>query len=133
MNHLIYTTFGEQSGSVYATQVKQLLNYWSKREDWKVTLIQIADNRNFTELDSKVEQIYIKRKFKLLLSIHDDFYIKQISQKIDINTNHTLFFTSRGSSAFLLASHLIRVQKLKVKCNNLDIRGTIEEYKLSKI
>ena len=132
MNHLIYFTFGEQSGSVYATQVKQLLNHWSRREDWKVTLIQIADEENFTELDPTVDRIYVKRKFKFLLPFQKSDYNSQIRKLLNIDLSDKLYFTSRGSSAFLLASYFIDNQKLNVKCNNLDVRGTIEEYKLSK-
>lgn len=132
MNHLIYSTFGEQSGSVYATQVKQLLNHWSRKEGWKVTLIQIADEENFTELDSTVDRIYVKRKFKLLLPFQKSDYNNQIRKMLEIDLSDKLYFTSRGSSAFLLASYFIDNQKLNVKCNNLDVRGTIEEFKLSR-
>src|SRR5690606_36987450 len=35
--------------------------------------------------------------------------------------------------AFLIASKIESTFQLNVKCNNLDIRGTIEEFKVSKI
>jgi hypothetical protein len=132
MNHLIYTTFGEQRGSVYATQVIQLLNYWSKRENWKVTLIQIADVFCFDELESEVDRIYIKRDFKLLLAVHKNRYVKLIKKQLLINNNDDLYFNSRGGSAYSIASCFIKSYDFKYKCNNLDIRGTIEELKISK-
>src|SRR5690625_1892071 len=127
MKHLIYTTFGEQNGSVYSTQVKQLLNFWSKRKNWKVTLIQIADQEDFSDLVEEVEQIYIKRRFKLLFSFHRDIYIKEINQKLCISLEDTLYFNSRGESAYIISSNYIKKKGLNPKCNNIDIRGTIEE------
>lgn len=132
MNHLVYFTFGEQQGSVYATQVKQLLNYWSKKEDWKVTLIQIADEKNFKDLELPIARIFIKRKFKLLLSYHMNTYTDKIKSELSLNDKDTFYFSSRGTSAFLIASNFNKICGLNVKCNNLDVRGTIEELKLSK-
>lgn len=131
MNYLIYTTFGEQSGSVYATQVIQLLNYWSKRKNWKVTLIQIADDFCFDGLEPEVDHIYIKRNFKLLISLHKKRYIELIKNQLSIN-NDNLYFNSRGISAYSITSSFIKTYNIKYLCNNLDIRGTIEELKTSK-
>lgn len=133
MNHLVYFTFGEQNGSVYDTQVKQLLNYWSRKDNWKVTLVQIADEQNFKELESGVTQIYIKRRFKLLLPFHVNGYLQKIRDNLKFDSNDSLYFNSRGASAFLIASKVDKIYKLNVKSNNLDIRGTIEEFKVSKI
>lgn len=133
MNHLIYTTFGEQEGNVYSTQVKELLNYWSLKDDWKVTLIQISDNKNFKGLSSKVEKIYIKRKFRILIGLHEKAYVKYINNLLKINDDDTLFFNSRGVFSFSIITKYQQIKKINPKCNNLDIRGTIEEFKISKI
>lgn len=132
MNHLTYITFGEQDGSVYDTQVKQLLNYWIKRDNWKVTLIQIADAANFNGLDSDVEQIYLKRKLKVLFSIHKKKYVQQINKLLSIDNKDNLFFNSRGGTAYSIVSNYINTYDINYKCNNLDVRGTIEEFKFSK-
>lgn len=131
MNHLVYFTFGGQEGSVYATQVKQLLNYWCKRHGWKVTLIQIADDRNFNDLDLTIEQIFIKRKSKLLFSFQFNAYLRTIKKELQFRPEDTLYFNSRGASAFLIATKFIEVYNLDVQCNNLDVRGTIKEFKIS--
>ncbi len=131
MNHLVYFTFGGQEGSVYATQVKQLLNYWCKRHGWKVTLIQIADDRNFNDLDLAIEQIFIKRKSKLLFSFQFKAYLRTIKKELQFRPEDTLYFNSRGASAFLIATKFIEVYNLDVQCNNLDVRGTIKEFKIS--
>lgn len=132
MNHLVYFTFGEQNGSVYDTQVKQLLNYWSKKNDWKVTLVQIADEPNFKGLEPGVIQISVKRRFKLLFSFHIGAYQREIKNSLKFDNNDRLYFNSRGVSAFLIASKIHATCQFDVQCNNLDIRGTIEEFKVSK-
>src|SRR5690606_18322272 len=126
-NHLIYITFGEQNGSVYATQVKQLLNYWSLKIDWRVTLIQIADEENLKDLNPNVQKIYIKRKFKLLLLNHKKSYLKEINENLNLQLSDNIFFNSRGGSAYLVASSYIKTYNIAPVCNNLDVRGTIEE------
>lgn len=130
--HLVYFTFGEQQGSVYATQVKQLLNYWARRGSWKVTLVQIADEENFLDLDEQVERVFIKRKFKLLFKYHLNSYAKEITSALNLEKTNSIYFNSRGDSAHSIASFLNKKLNLNVAYNNLDIRGTIEEFKLSK-
>lgn len=131
MNHLIYATFGEHSGSVYATQVIQLLNYWSKRKNWKVTLIQIADEKYFDDLDSEVNYIYIKRYFKLLLPSQKKKYIELIKKQILLDSKDNLYFNSRGELIYSLISSFIKAYDINYICNNFDIRGTTEEFKIS--
>lgn len=130
MKHLVYFTFGEQNGNVYSTQVIQLLNHWSEREGWKITLVQIADTLNFGELKANIHPIFIKRKFKMLLPFQTEYYSSKVLKQLFFDELDDVFFTSRSTSAFSIARSIQLKVSSRVKCNNLDIRGTIEEVKL---
>jgi|SRR5690554_1653433 len=131
MNHLVYFTFGEQEGSVYATQVKQLLNYWAKKENWKITLFQIADKSNLNGLDPTISCYFIKRKLRVLIPYHIKYYCNEIKNKLEIDKKNKIYFNSRGVFAYSIATSFLEKSNLKADVNNLDIRGTIEEFKIS--
>ena len=129
--HLIYLTFGETTGTVYKTQVIELINEWSKREKWKVTLVQIADNKMFTNLNSNVEKIYIRRNKKLLSKRDIDEYCEQLNKAIKLNNNDKIYFNSRGYFAYNISRNFLNKYKINYKANNLDVRGISEEFKYS--
>lgn len=130
-NHLIYVTYGEESSSVYTTQVIELLNNWSKRPNWKVTLVQISFSEMFSELREQVEKIHIKRKHKFLFKTDTDKYIKEIKSQINFNNNDKMFFNSRGIFAYTISTSFLNKYNINSKINNLDNRGVTEEFKYS--
>lgn len=131
IKHLIYTTYGENTGTVYKTQVIELLNNWAQKKDWKITLIQIADNVMFDSLSDKISRISIRRNSKLLNKRYVKEYIKSISSKLEIENGELVYFSSRGYFAFNIINKFIEIQNIRYNINNIDVRGVSEEFKYS--
>lgn len=132
--HLIYVTYGQETSSVYATQVIELLNTWIDIEDtWKITLIQISDSEMFEGLDERVNRIHVKRKAKFLLNKHKNEYVTEIYSNLNHKeeTHQSIFFNSRGSFAYSIITEFIKKYNIKCKINNLEVRGITEELKYS--
>lgn len=131
MNHLLYITYGENSGNVYRTQVIELLNSWIKKPNWKVSLIQVANDEMFEGLDEKVDRVFIKRKNKILLGSDIKCYCKEIIETDIFKHSDKIYFNSRGYFAYNISLKLIEKYGINYKINNLDIRGISEELKYS--
>lgn len=129
--NLIYFTYGEETSSAYRTQVIELLNNWSNRPNWKVTLVQVSFSEMFSGLNNQVTKIHIKRERRFPINSDKKKYVKKLLTKIELNDDGKVYFNSRGGFAYTISKMFAK--KLDIDCavNNMDIRGIEEELKYS--